>query len=265
MSITTEAVVVLHGGGTDSHVLAWQMHKMGCDVHIIWFNIGQANAEDQLRGAQFTTRRIIADGGTATLNTQTVPALFTRLLGPYKSRVAQLNPEAEVVDVTVAQHEEVFDNLGENASYAECPGFGWVPGRNGFFLFTAAIFAAARGIYRVLWGINSEIPSLKETRWQPFTAGDDMWFPFLEGLNRWLPSAIGHPVEVVSPYIHNTKYEVMKMGLALGLTVDGDYAHLWSCEHTPRCWKCQQCHHMVDLYNALGQWPEWFPEDKKHD
>lgn len=263
MSKMTESVVVLHGGGTDSHVLAWQSFKMGApEVHLIWFDLGLTASPEQRFGVLHTQQRIREAGGVCHFVEIDASVLWENLLGPMHQTIGQFNPALPIVSRTIDEVEEQFGKDGVE-SYADVQGFGWIPGRNAWFILNAAIYAAARGIYRVMWAMESEIQAIRDSRWQDPNKPDDMWFGFLDRMNKLLVTSIGHPVELVSPYMHFSKLEVVRLGLSLGMTIDEDFANVWSCEYDPRCWKCEQCHHMIGIYNALGQYPTWFPEEHK--
>lgn len=260
---TTEAVVVLHGGGADSLVLAWQAFKMGCpEVHLVWYDFGQVTAPMQKAGMLHTARRIQEAGGVCKVVTINVADMWRTMLGPKHREIDQFHHDRKITPRTISDLEEAFEQEGVS-SYAQIEGFGWIPGRNMFFLTNAAIYAASHGIYRVMWAMENEIASLRETRWQEPNQADDMWFPFLERLNLLLVTALGFPCEVVSPFMHFTKLEVARLGLGLGLTID-DFAAVYSCEHDPICWVCEQCDHTKRIYNELGIYPEWFPEEHKN-
>jgi len=252
----TEPAVLISGGGIDTWVLGHMLAASGLPLHLICFDYGQVSFAGQRFGTsklgRALRRRFNAEVQCVYPD---ISEHMRSLLGPRAADIAQLSGAAPIPRTFESVEEELQDAGG----LANSKTFGFTPGRNGMFLYHAAIYAACRGLYRVYWAQQSSLRSFKETRWGEDHYGDDQWFPFLEKLNRWLPNAIGLPVEVVVPLWFQSKLENMRLGVALGMGVE-DFENTWSCEHANRCGVCPQCQEFIELYPRLylNDTPTWW-------
>lgn len=128
-----------------------------------------------------------------------------------------------------------------NASYAtENMTSTVVPNRNMILLSLAIGYAVSIDADEVLYGAHS---------------GDHDIYPdcrpeFVEAMNKVSLIANYKPIPVRSPYLHQSKIEILADGLALGL----DYAKTWTCyngrEHA--CGTCSACRERLNAFASVG-------------
>lgn len=106
-----------------------------------------------------------------------------------------------------------------------------VPFRNGIMLAIVAGLAESKGLRAVLIANHG---------------GDHFIYPdcrpeFVDTMNQAIKAGTGGQVELLSPYTHLSKTEILQHGAALGV----DYAHTYSCyqggeKHCGVCGTCQE-------------------------
>jgi 7-cyano-7-deazaguanine synthase len=113
----------------------------------------------------------------------------------------------------------------------------YLPGRNLLLLAKTTVWCALHGMGRVALGTLAG---------NPFA---DSSPAFLSGLADLAGLALGHPLEVVTPFAHLTKAEVLTRALALADGPAGDQSglpleHTFSCiapVDTVHCGRCNKC------------------------
>ncbi len=110
----------------------------------------------------------------------------------------------------------------------------YVPARNIVFLSLALSFAEAYGVDKIFIGVNAI----------DYSGYPDCRPEFVDAFNKVIrvgtkKGVEGKGVEVLAPFIHMTKAEIIKIGLSLGVP----YELTWSCyrgEDLP-CGTCDSC------------------------
>jgi 7-cyano-7-deazaguanine synthase len=218
---------VLLSGGLDSSVL---LHAVARELgpqylHALSFDYGQRHAiELECARAQATaagvTRHAILD---------------LRFLGPLLAPGSTL----------LASGGEVPDlaDLAE-ADLVQPPTY--VPNRNMMLLSLAAAYAEAQGIDRVYYGAQAQ----DEYGYWDCTA------EFLERINSVLALNRKTSVEVLAPFVANSKADNVRLGTKLGV----DFAQTWTCYRglanasTPLAQRrgCGTCPSCVERLNAFA-------------
>lgn len=111
-----------------------------------------------------------------------------------------------------------------------------VPNRNMILISLAVGYAVSVGANKVYYGAHS---------------GDHAIYPdcrpeFVEKMNDVCRIANYEEVEVVSPYLHNSKIEILTDGLNMGL----DYSMTWTCYNgrEKACGKCGACQERLEAF-----------------
>ena len=58
------------------------------------------------------------------------------------------------------------------------------------------------------------------------------------------------PVEIVTPFLHQSKIDILQAGLAMQL----DYSQTWTCYNgrSQACGKCGSCHERLEAFEKNG-------------
>ncbi|ADN77444.1 preQ(0) biosynthesis protein QueC [Ferrimonas balearica DSM 9799] len=115
-----------------------------------------------------------------------------------------------------------------------------VPNRNMILISLATGYAASIGAGKVFYGAHS---------------GDHAIYPdcrpeFVEKINAATMIANYEPIEVVSPYLYQSKIEILKDGLEMGL----DYGKTWTCYNgrEKACGRCGSCVERLESFEMNG-------------
>ena len=86
-------------------------------------------------------------------------------------------------------------------------------------------------------------------------SGDHAIYPdcrplFVEKMNDVCAIANYEAVEIITPYLHNSKIEILADGLAMGLS----YENTWTCYNgrTKACGKCGACQERLEAFAKNG-------------
>lgn len=201
--------VVIYSGGMDSFTLLHKARAEGLRIAALSFDYGQRHKKEL----------------------------------EYAARVCQeLGIEHKVVDITAINQLLAGSALTDaidvpDADYAEDNMKATVvPNRNMILLSLAIGFAASRGAAAVWYGAHS---------------GDHAIYPdcrpeFVEKMNAVSLIANYEPIAVVSPYLHESKADILKAGLAMDL----DYGKTWTCYKglEKACGRCSACRERLGAF-----------------
>ncbi len=206
-------VVAIYSGGMDSFTLLHRLLRQGYEVHALSFNYGQRHSKE----LQFA-RRVCAE----------------------------LNLSHKEVDITainqLLQGSSLTDNIEvpEGHYAAENMKSTVVPNRNMIMLSLAIGYAVSIKASAVYYGAHG---------------GDHAIYPdcrplFVEKMNEVSQVANYEPVDVVAPYLHANKIDILREGLDMGL----DYGKTWTCYNGREraCGKCGSCIERLEAFSANG-------------
>tara|TARA_Y100000385_G_C12880462_1_gene545538 strand:- start:26 stop:682 length:657 start_codon:yes stop_codon:yes gene_type:complete len=198
----TEKIVVIFSGGMDSFTLLNRMVKEGHYVSAVTFDYGQRHAKE------------IKYAESACLELQV----------PHK-----------VIDITAINQLIQGSSLTSNINIPEghyadkTMRSTIVPNRNMILLSLAVGYAVSINAAKVFYGAHT---------------GDHAIYPdcrpeFVKKMNDVCTVANYEPIEIVTPYLHYDKGQIVKEGLLMGL----DYSKTWSCYNGKdlACGKCGAC------------------------
>ncbi|RUO21238.1 7-cyano-7-deazaguanine synthase QueC [Aliidiomarina iranensis] len=205
--------VVIYSGGMDSFTVLNRAIADGCQVAALSFNYGQRHSKEL----------------------------------DYAAKVCEkLKIEHKIVDIRainslLAGSSLTSDIAVPNADYAESNMQSTVvPNRNMILLSLAIGYAVSIDADEVYYGAH---------------AGDHDIYPdcrpeFVEAMNTVSQLANYKAIPVHSPYLHNTKGDILADGIRMNL----DYADTWTCyngrEHA--CGKCSACRERLAAFAAHG-------------
>jgi 7-cyano-7-deazaguanine synthase len=208
---TNRAVALLASGGLDSAVLAADLLRQGRAVHPIYIRFGLAwEATEEAHLRRFLT----------TLDS---PALH-----PLVALDLPIRPLYES-HWSVSGRDVPDDESADDAVY--------LPGRNLLLLAQPAVWCALHGVHAVALGTLKGNPFPDSTR------------EFFDGFAASAQRAMGHALEVLTPYAELTKADVIERGRGLALQ------HTFSCID-PRdgvhCGRCNKCAERKRAFDALA-------------
>lgn len=205
----TDKAIVVYSGGMDSFTVLNKAIQDGLEVHAISFNYGQKHSKE---------------------------------LEVAASVCKELNISHKVVDITA------INSLMSNSSLtgdADIPEGHYedenmkstvVPNRNMVLLSMAIAYAVSLEASKVYYGAHS---------------GDHHIYPdcrpeFVEAMNAVSKIANYQSVEIVTPFLHSSKGEILKAGLAMQL----DYGKTWTCYNgrEKSCGKCGACYERLEAF-----------------
>lgn len=203
-------VVVIYSGGMDSFTVLHKAVQAGHDVYALSFNYGQRHVKELQCAAQ-----VCQELG---INHKIVDI----------SAINQLLAGSSLTDdIEIPEGHYAADNMKSTV----------VPNRNMILLSLAVGYAVSLGASQVYYGAHS---------------GDHFIYPdcrpeFVQKMNDVCQIANYEPVDIVSPYLHQTKIEILADGLAMGL----DYAKTWTCYNgrEKACGKCGSCQERLEAFN----------------
>ncbi len=211
---TANATVVIYSGGMDSFTVLHRALREGRDVHALSFDYGQRHVRE-------------LDIARRVCHTLSVPHQVVDIRA-----IHGLIDNSSLTDATqpMPHGDYASDNLASTA----------VPNRNMILLSLAIAKAVNIGADRVDYGAHG---------------GDHVLYPdcrpaFVEAMRHAAGLANLEPVEIHAPYLHATKAEILRDGLAMGL----DYADTWTCYEgdTLACGQCASCCERLDAFAANG-------------
>lgn len=209
----TKKAVVVYSGGMDSFTVLNTAIKNGAEVYALSFNYGQKHSKEL-----------------------DVAAKVCR----------DLNIPHKVVDITAINSLMAGSSLTSNIDipeghYAnENMKSTVVPNRNMVLLSMAIAYAVSLEADKVYYGAHS---------------GDHHIYPdcrpeFVEAMNAVSKIANYQSVEIVTPFLHSSKGDILKAGLVMGL----DYSNTWTCYNgrEKACGKCGACNERLEAFAEQG-------------
>lgn len=200
---TVNATVVIYSGGMDSFTVLHRALREGRNVHALSFDYGQRHVRE-------------LDTAKRVCQALSVPHQVVDIRS-----IHGLIDSSSLTDATqdVPRGEYASENLASTA----------VPNRNMILLSLAIAKAVNIGADRVDYGAHG---------------GDHVLYPdcrpaFVEAMRHAAGLANLAPVEIHAPYLHATKADIVRDGLAMGL----DYADTWTCYKGEQlaCGQCASC------------------------
>lgn len=116
----------------------------------------------------------------------------------------------------------------------------YVPNRNMVFLSIAAAFAETRGVTDLYYGAQ------RHDLYGYWDTTPD----FVQRINDLFQLNRGAAVRVITPFVHFSKAEILRLGIELGV----DYGKTWSCYagHDLACGVCPTCAERLQAFREVG-------------
>jgi 7-cyano-7-deazaguanine synthase len=208
-----EKAVVIFSGGMDSFTVLNVAHRQGKALYALSFDYGQRHRKEL----------------------------------DYASRACKnLGIAHKIIDITainelIGGSSLTSDIAVPEGHYAEeSMKSTVVPNRNMILLSMAVGYAVSLGANQVFYGAHS---------------GDHAIYPdcrpeFVERMNDVCAIANYEAVEIVTPFLHESKIAILKAGLALGL----DYGQTWTCYNGRElaCGECGACQERLEAFAENG-------------
>jgi 7-cyano-7-deazaguanine synthase len=197
----------------DSFTVLHKALKDGCTVFAVSFNYGQRHNKELHAASQIC---------------------------------AQLDINHKVVDISAINQlisgSALTSDIDVPEGHYEQPSMQQtvVPNRNMILLSLAVGYAVSINAKKVYYGAHS---------------GDHAIYPdcrpvFVEKMNAVCAIANYQAVEIVTPYLHNSKIDILADGLAMGLS----YENTWTCYNGRKlaCGKCGACQERLEAFAENG-------------
>ncbi len=205
----TEKVVVIFSGGMDSFTVLNRALKDGKEVYALSFDYGQRHVKELV-----CAENICKD---LKVNHKIIDI----------SAINQLLAGSSLTDdIDIPEGHYEAENMKSTV----------VPNRNMILLSLAVGYAVSVGASQVYYGAHS---------------GDHAIYPdcrpeFVMKMNDVCQIANYEAVEIFSPYLHNTKSDILTDGLSMGL----DYSQTWTCYNGRKlaCGKCGACQERLEAF-----------------
>ncbi|HAT41183.1 MAG TPA: 7-cyano-7-deazaguanine synthase QueC [Rheinheimera sp.] len=204
-----QKVVVIYSGGMDSYTVLHKAIQAGHEVYALSFNYGQRHVRE-LECA----RQVCQELG---INHKIVDI----------SAINQILAGSSLTDnIEVPEGHYAADNMKSTV----------VPNRNMILLSLAVGYAVSLNAQAVYYGAHS---------------GDHFIYPdcrpeFVKKMHDVCQIANYEPIDIISPYLHESKIEILRDGLAMGL----DYSKTWTCYNgrAKACGKCGSCQERLEAF-----------------
>ena len=212
-SAKNKKVVVIYSGGMDSFTVLNKAIEDGFDVHAVSFHYGQRHHREL----------------------ETAKAVCEQLKIPHKVvDIRNINTllagSSLTDDIAIPEGDYAHSNMASTV----------VPNRNMILLALAVGYAVSIKASQVYYGAHS---------------GDHEIYPdcrpeFVHAMNAVSQIANYDPVEIHSPYLDQTKADILADGLRMGL----DYSQTWTCYNgRPRaCGQCSACRERLAAFASQG-------------
>lgn len=208
-----QTVVVIYSGGMDSFTVLNRAIADGHQVHAVSFHYGQRHHRE-LESA----KAVCAQLGVAH-KVVDIRSINTLLAG-----------SSLTDDIDIPEGDYATSNMTSTV----------VPNRNMILLSLAIGYAVSIKAGKVYYGAH---------------AGDHDIYPdcrpeFVEAMNAVSQLANYEPVEIHSPYLVQSKADILADGLRMGL----DYSQTWTCYNgrEKACGKCSACRERLAAFAAHG-------------
>lgn len=202
-------VVVIYSGGMDSFTVLHKALQAGKEVYALSFNYGQRHVKE----LEFA-RSVCQELG---INHKAVDI----------SAINQLLTGSSLTDdIAIPEGHYTADNMKSTL----------VPNRNMILLSLAVGYAVAIGADEIYYGAHS---------------GDHFIYPdcrpeFVQKMHEVCQIANYEPISIVSPYLTQTKIDILADGLKMQL----DYSKTWTCYNgrEKACGKCASCQERLEAF-----------------
>ena len=205
-----QKVVVIYSGGMDSFTVLHNAIRAGHDVYALSFNYGQRHVKE-LVCAQNVCQELGIHHKIVDISA------INQLIGG----------SSLTSDIAVPEGHYAADNMKSTV----------VPNRNMILLSLAVGYAVSLDAQAVYYGAH---------------CGDHFIYPdcrpeFVQKMNDVCQIANYDPVDIISPYLHQTKIDILTDGLAMGL----DYSKTWTCYNgrEKACGKCGSCQERLEAFS----------------
>ncbi|WP_207916198.1 MULTISPECIES: 7-cyano-7-deazaguanine synthase QueC [Gammaproteobacteria] len=202
-------IVVIYSGGMDSFTVLHKAIQSGKNVHALSFNYGQRHKRELVAAAAVCEQYNIPH------KVVDISAINSLLAG------SSLTDDIDVPDAEYAE-----ENMKNTV----------VPNRNMILLSLAIGYAVSLDAQEVWYGAHS---------------GDHAIYPdcrpeFVKAMNDVSQIANYEPVDIVSPYLTNSKAEILADGLNMNL----DYSNTWTCYNgrEKACGRCSACRERLQAF-----------------
>jgi 7-cyano-7-deazaguanine synthase len=202
-------VVVIYSGGMDSFTVLHKAVQAGHDVYALSFNYGQRHVKELQCAAKVCQELGIKH------KIVDISAINQLLAG-----------SSLTDDIDIPEGHYAADNMKSTV----------VPNRNMILLSLAVGYAVSLGASQVYYGAHS---------------GDHFIYPdcrpeFVQKMHDVCQIANYEPVDIISPYLSQTKIDILADGLAMGL----DYSKTWTCYNgrEKACGKCGSCQERLEAF-----------------
>ena len=209
----SKKAVVVYSGGMDSFTLLHKVKQQGFEVFALSFNYGQRHAVEL-----------------------TVAANVCKNLGINHKVVDISSINSLIGGSSLTSDIDVPEGHYEEESMKATV----VPNRNMILLSLAAGYAVSIESNKVFYGAHS---------------GDHAIYPdcrpeFVNRMNDVCKIANYEEVEIVTPYLDQTKIQILADGLAMNL----DYLYTWTCYNgrEKSCGKCGACQERLEAFEQNG-------------
>lgn len=206
--------VVIYSGGMDSFTVLHLAKQQGFDVHALSFDYGQRHNKELEVAASVCQQENIPH------KVVDITAINQLLQGSSLT--------SKDIDIPTGDYADA--NMKSTV----------VPNRNMILLSLAIGYAVSLKADKVFYGAHS---------------GDHDIYPdcrpeFVDAMNGVSALANYEPIEIVSPFLHDSKLTILKTGLEMGL----DYANTWTCYQglEKACGKCGSCIERLSAFAAMG-------------
>jgi 7-cyano-7-deazaguanine synthase len=211
----TNKAVVVYSGGMDSYTVLNHAIASGAEIYALSFNYGQKHDKEL----------IVAEQVCLELNI------------PHKIvDITAINSLMAGSSLTNDSDDAIPEGDYENANMKSTV----VPNRNMVLISMAIAYAVSLDADKVYYGAH---------------AGDHDIYPdcrpeFVEAMNAVSLIANYQAVEIVAPFLKNTKGDILAAGLKMGL----DYAKTWTCYNgrEKACGKCGSCLERLESFAKHG-------------
>ncbi len=205
----SQKAVVIYSGGMDSFTVLNLAVKEGYEVLPLSFNYGQKHVKE-LEYAANVCKQLGLQHKVVDIS-----AINSLLAG---------SSLTDDIDIPEGHYEE--ESMKSTV----------VPNRNMMLLSMAVAYAISSGANKVFYGAHS---------------GDHAIYPdcrpeFVEKMKAVCAIADYQPVDIVTPFLNNSKIEILTAGLKMGL----DYGQSWTCYNgrEKACGKCGACTERLEAF-----------------
>lgn len=211
----TNKAVVVYSGGMDSYTVLHKAIANGDEVYALSFNYGQKHNKELVIAAQ----------------------VCRELKVPHKVvDITAINGLMAGSSLTTDSHEAIPEGDYENSNMKSTV----VPNRNMVLLSMAIAYAVSLEAGKVYYGAHS---------------GDHDIYPdcrpeFVEAMNAVSLIANYQAVEIVAPFLKNSKGDILAAGIEMNL----DYGKTWTCYNgrEKACGKCGSCLERLQSFSQHG-------------